>query len=100
MGFFRKVTNTAILIDLRKSMDTDTKYKHSKRIQQKQNHLNKQLEIAKSYGVTVEEPHRFQKRHLLNCGDPKCTMCSNPRKIFKEKTIKEKSFDQTKSWDE
>lgn len=81
-------------------MDTDTKYKHSKRIQQKQNHLNKQLDLAKAYRMTVEEPHRYQKQHLLNCGIPKCIICSNPRKIFKEKTIKEKSFEQSKLWDE
>jgi hypothetical protein len=25
-------------------------------------------------------------------------MCSNPRKFFKEPTIQEKKFDQTKNW--
>jgi len=25
-------------------------------------------------------------------------MCANPRKVFKDKTIKEKSFEQTQKW--
>jgi len=34
------------------------------------------------------------KKHALNCGNPKCLMCGNPRKIFREVTIQEKRFDQ------
>ena len=83
-------------------MDEEAKLKHSKRLQQKQNHIDKQARLAKAYGIKVDHDdlHRYQKINLLNCGDPKCIMCSNPRKIFKDKTIKEKSFEQSKLWDE
>ena len=79
-------------------MDEETKFKHSKRILQKENHIKKQMKIAGAHGFVVEEPHTLAKKHTMNCGDPKCHMCGNPRKMFKEKTIKEKSFDQTKEW--
>lgn len=59
--------------------DTVSKYKHSKRLQKDQNAVNKQVKIAKTRHVPVEEPHRFVKHHAVNCGDPKCSMCSNPR---------------------
>ena len=80
-------------------MDEETKVKHSKRLQQKENHIKKQVRLAKSYGISVKEPHSLAKHNAINCGDPKCHMCGNPRKFFKDRTIKEKSFDQTRNWD-
>lgn len=72
--------------------DVEHKQKRSKRIQQKENHVSKQVKIAKAYGLKVKEPHKFAKQHAMNCGDPKCVMCSNPRKVFGELTIQEKKF--------
>lgn len=79
-------------------MDEETKAKHSKRMLQKENYVNKQVKIAKAYGIPVREKHRLQDHAAVNCGDPKCTICMNPRKLLKEKTIQEKKFDQTKTW--
>ena len=59
--------------------DLETKFKTSKRRQRDENAVKKQLKIAKAYHVPVEEPHKLVKHHALNCGDPKCSMCSNPR---------------------
>ena len=73
----------------------DTKVKHSKRIHKTENAVKKQVDIAKQYGMPVKEPHRLAKKHALNCGDPNCVMCGNPRKFFKEKTIQEKRFEQS-----
>jgi hypothetical protein len=73
---------------------SEDKIKHSKRLLKDQNAVVKQVKIAKAYHVPVEEPHKLAKRHALNCGNPKCVMCANPRKVFKEKTIQEKRFDQ------
>ena len=78
--------------------DEKVKADHSKRIQQKQNYVKKQSKIAKTYNIPVDEPHRLQDHAAVNCGIPNCVMCGNPRKIWKEKTIKEKSFDQTGNW--
>ena len=75
-------------------MDEETKTKHSKRIQQKKNYVNKQLKIAKQQKIDVNEPHRLQDHAVMNCGNPKCVMCGNPRKTFKEKTIQEKRLEQ------
>ena len=66
------------------------KEKHSKRLQQKQNHVAKQAKILKQYGVPEKEPHRLAKKHALNCGNPKCVMCGNPRKMWHELTVQEK----------
>lgn len=74
--------------------DEDQKVKHSKRIQQKNNYIQKQVGIAKAHHVPVEEPHMFAKHAAMNCGIPECPMCANPRKLRKEKTIQEKRFEQ------
>ena len=72
----------------------EEKVKHSKRILKTDNAVKKQVKIAKEFGVPVKEPHKFAKLHAMNCGNPKCFMCSNPRKVFKEKTIQEKRLEQ------
>ncbi len=72
----------------------DDKFKNSKRRLSDENAVKRQTKIAKAYGVPVSEPHKFAKHHALNCGDPKCVMCMNPRKSFKELTQQEKRLFQ------
>ena len=72
----------------------DEKLKHSKRILKTDNAVKKQVKIAKSAGSDISQPHKFAKVHAMNCGNPKCFMCSNPRKVFNEKTIQEKRLEQ------
>ena len=79
-------------------MDEQAKIKHSKRILQKENYVKKQVKIAKAHNIPVEEPHKLQDHAAVNCGDPTCTLCGNPRKVFKEPTVQEKSFKQTQLW--
>ena len=74
--------------------DPTTKELHSKRIHSKDTAIKRQVKIAKVYGTNIETPHKFAKVHALNCGNPNCVMCANPRKVFKEKTIQEKKFDE------
>jgi len=86
-------------------MDEETKARHSKRIQQKENHIKQQVRIAKQHGISsysdfLDQPHRFVKHSAMNCGNPKCIYCANPRRLFNEKTKQEKSFEQTKVWTE
>lgn len=78
------------------------KLKHSTRLRQKTNHIHQQVSIARSHGVGVKsgQEHYLAKVSGVTCGDSNCVMCGNPRKFFKEPTIKEKSFDQTKNWTE
>lgn len=75
-------------------MDEQAKVKHSKRIQQKENYVKKETKIAKQLGIEEKQPHRFAKHSPANCGNPKCVLCSNPRKTFKELTIQEQRFYQ------
>jgi len=77
----------------------EDKFKHSKRLLKNENAVKKQAKIAKENGMTVKEPHKFEKQHAMNCGNPNCMLCSNPRKIFGEKTMQERKFEQTEGWD-
>ena len=70
------------------------KFKHSRRLQKDENAVKKQVKIAREFGVPVTEPHKFAKHHAMNCGNPKCVMCGNPRKTFKELTQQEKRLFQ------
>jgi hypothetical protein len=72
----------------------DQKVKHSKRIQQKKNYVRKQVGIAKAHHMEVENPHMFAKHAAMDCGISECPICSNPRKLYKEKTIQEQRFEQ------
>lgn len=78
--------------------DDFTKAKRSKRLHKDEVAIQKQLKIAKRYKVDPKHAHGLAKKHFANCGNPNCVMCANPRKVFKEKTIQEVSFDQTKGW--
>ena len=74
----------------------DVKEKRSKRFYSEETAIKKQLKIAKSHGVEVDEPHMYAKHHALDCGNPGCPVCSNPRKLWKEETIQEKRAKQMK----
>ena len=76
------------------------KLKHSKRLLKDDNAINKQLKIAKASGNPkyIKEPHRLAKHHAMDCGNPQCPACSNPRRLYNEKTIQEQRFDQTSKW--
>jgi hypothetical protein len=72
------------------------KFINSKRRHKNDVAVARQVKIAKTYGLDhmVKEPHRLSKHHALNCGNPKCVMCGNPRKTFKELTHQEKRLFQ------
>lgn len=72
----------------------EDKFKHSKRLLKDENAVKKQVRIAKEHGVPITDAHKFAKHHALNCGNPNCVMCANPRKIFKEPTLQERRMFQ------
>lgn len=47
--------------------------------------VKKQAKIAKAHGAPVEQAHRLHKRHAMDCGNPECYLCGNPRKTHKDK---------------
>ena len=74
----------------------ENKVKHSKRIQQKKNHILRQFKIAKEYKHTMylKQPHRLAKHNAMDCGQPGCMLCGNPRRTLKIRSIQEKRFVQ------
>ena len=75
------------------------KFNHSKRLQQNENAVKKQVKIAKAHGLTdkdkaIKEPHRMAKHHAMDCGQPGCMLCGNPRKLWHELTAQEKRMFQ------
>ena len=48
---------------LKMSAEQD-KLKHSSRLHQDEVHIKKQTKIAKSHGIDVKEPHKFNKHHV------------------------------------
>jgi len=69
------------------------KIKKNKRIQKDENAVKKQTKIAKTFGVPVTEPHKFAKHHAMDCGNPKCLLCSG-EKVLGIKSIKERRSKQ------
>lgn len=67
----------------------DDKIKNSKRRQNDEKAISKQVKIAKSHGTfneqNLKEPHRLVKHHAMDCGNPDCYLCGNPRKTHKDK---------------
>jgi hypothetical protein len=79
----------------------EDKIKNSRRRQQDENAVNKQTKIARQHRVSeynpgeVKQPHRFVKHHAMDCGNPECYLCGNPRKTHKDKlTAQEKRIYQ------
>jgi hypothetical protein len=74
------------------------RFKHSKRLQKKIRAIKKQKSIAQAHGFIFGPEHRFAKIHAMTCGNSNCAMCGNPRKFFNERTRQERSFEQTRGW--
>jgi hypothetical protein len=76
------------------------KYLNSRRRFRDETAVKKQVKIAKAHGLTnrdkaVKEPHRLSKHHAMDCGQPGCMLCGNPRKTHKDKlTAQEKRLFQ------
>ena len=75
------------------------KFLNSRRRQKDENAVKKQVRIAKAHGLTgkdraIKEPHRMAKHHAMDCGQPGCMLCGNPRKVFNELTHQEKRMYQ------
>lgn len=65
------------------------KYLNSRRRHKTDVAIARQVKIAKSHGTfnqaNIRQPHRLAKHHAMDCGNPKCYLCGNPRKTHKDK---------------
>jgi len=85
--------------------DENTKVKRSTRKHNTHTVIEKRRKLLKEYNmdsnnsVYIRQYHRLAKMNGINCGNPGCFLCINPRK-YGEKTIQELSFEQTEKWSE
>ena len=75
------------------------KFKNSQRRHKTDVAIARQVNIAKSHSSfnerNIRETHRLAKRHAMDCGNPECYLCGNPRKTHKDKlTAQEKRLFQ------
>lgn len=61
--------------------------------------IARQVRIAKSHGtfnqINIKQKHRLAKHHAMDCGNPKCYLCGNPRVTHKDRlTAQEKRLFQ------
>jgi hypothetical protein len=66
-------------------MSNDTaKFLNSRRRHKTDMAIARQVRIAKSHGTynqaNIKQPHRLAKHHAMDCGNPGCFLCGNPRK--------------------
>lgn len=75
--------------------------KRGKRRRLTKNAIERQRRIAKSKGIKHKhnQPHRYAKHHALDCGQPRCVCCGNPRRVWKLKTIQEKKVDMGENYE-
>ena len=76
------------------------KFLNSQRRHRDELAVKKQVKIAKTHGLSnkdkvIKEPHRLAKHHVMDCGNPQCPLCGNPRRSHKDKlTAQEKRLFQ------
>ena len=75
------------------------KFLNSRRRHKNDMAIARQVKIAKSHGTfnqtNIKQPHRLVKHHAMDCGNPDCYLCGNPRKTHKDKlTAQEKRLFQ------
>jgi hypothetical protein len=82
-------------------MSNDTaKYLNSRRRHKTDVHIARQVKIAKQSlthdtSKVAKQPHRLAKQHAMDCGNPSCYLCGNPRKTHKDRlTAQEKRLFQ------
>jgi hypothetical protein len=50
--------------------------------------IARQIKIARSKGrvnqANIQQPHRLAKHHAMDCGNPGCYLCGNPRRTHKD----------------
>ena len=65
------------------------KYINSHRRHKNDVAIARQVRIAKQHGLgfydkAIKEPHRLAKHHVMDCGNPQCPLCGNPRRTHKD----------------
>lgn len=67
---------------------------HSKRRYADKTYVKKQVNIAQRYGIETKQPNRYKKVSSMDCGNPRCPVCGNPRRLYKQISHQEKKLFQ------
>lgn len=84
----------------RKSVSNDfAKFINSRRRHKTDVAIARQVRIARSHNSfnerNIQQQHRLAKHHAMDCGNPQCYLCGNPRKTHKDRlTAQEKRLFQ------
>lgn len=75
------------------------KFKNSRRRHKTDVAIARQVKIARSHSSfnerNIRQTHRLAKHHAMDCGNPKCYLCGNPRTTHKDRlTAQEKRLFQ------
>jgi len=69
--------------------NTFAKFKNSQRRHKTDVAIARQVRIAKSHNSfnesNLRQTHRLAKHHAMDCGNPVCYLCGNPRKTHKNR---------------
>ena len=65
------------------------KYINSRRRHKNDVAIARQVRIAKANGLgyhnkAIKQPHRLAKQHVMDCANPQCPLCGNPRRTHKD----------------
>jgi len=65
------------------------KFINSKRRHKTDVAISRQVKIARSHSTfnqaNIRQSHRLAKHHAMDCGNPGCFLCGNPRKTHKDR---------------
>jgi hypothetical protein len=84
--------------------DIETREKRITRLHKDTVKARRQIKIVKSKGhyqlSQQKSLHQYVKQHAMDCGQPRCVMCGNPRKVFGDLTYQEKKLFQNELYNE
>jgi len=87
-------------MEISKNMSNETaKFLNSRRRHKNDVAIARQVKIARSHSTynqtSIRQTHRLAKHHAMDCGNPRCYLCGNPRKTHKDRlTAQEKRLFQ------
>lgn len=89
------IYNSIMSNELAKYLNSRRRFRDETAIKKQERIAKQHTHIKTEYNPKMDQPHRYHKHHAMDCGNPKCFMCGNPRKSHKDKlTVQEKRMFQ------
>ena len=94
MNFNRSLTTRFTIKGIKLMANEHDKLLHSLRRYADRTYVKKQVNIAQRYGIKTDHPNRYRKVSSMDCGNPRCPVCGNPRRLYKQLSHQEKKLFQ------